>query len=39
MSRGIKLDDRIISIKDMKEKLKKHNALQIQIGNPDRFEK
>ena len=39
MSRGIKLDDRIISFTDMKEKLKKHNVLQIPTGNPDRLEK
>ena len=37
MYRGIKIEDRIINFRDMKEKLKIHNALQIQTGNPDQL--
>ena len=39
MHRGIKIEDRMISCKDMKEKLKIHNALQITTGNLDQHKK
>ena len=38
-SRGIKIDDRMISIRDMKQKLKIHNALQIPTEYPDQLKK
>ena len=39
MYRGIKIEDQIISSRDMKEKLKIHNELQTLTGNPDRLKK
>ena len=38
MYRGIKIEDRMISFRDMKEKQKINNALQILTGNLDRLE-